>query len=72
MVANGPTGGSTSDLKRMNMMIASCDQVAADSFGATLLNLKPADLPYLLKANELKIGTTDYQALKPIFAQAGG
>lgn len=70
MVSNGPTGGSTSDLKKTNIMIASCDQVAADSFGATLLDMKPADLPYLLKAQELKIGTTDYQSLKPIYAQA--
>jgi len=72
MVSNGPTGGSASDLKRMNMMIASCDQIAADSFGAGLLNLKPADLPYLLKAQELKIGTTDYQMLKPIFTTMKG
>jgi uncharacterized protein (DUF362 family) len=72
MVSNGPTGGSTSDLKRTNMMIASCDQVAADSFGASLLGLKPTDLPYLLKTHELKIGTTDYQTLKPIFANMEG
>ena len=72
MVTNGPTGGSTSDLKRTNMMIASCDQVAADSFGAGLLDLKPSDLPYLLKAHEFKIGTTDYQSLKPIFANMEG
>lgn len=70
MVSNGPTGGSTSDLKRANTMIASCDQVAADSFGATLLDLKASDLPYLLKAQDLKIGTTDYQSLKPILAEA--
>jgi len=72
MVSNGPTGGSTSDLKRTNMMIASCDQVAADTFGAGLLDLKPNDLPYLLKAHELKIGTTDYQSLKPVFANMEG
>jgi uncharacterized protein (DUF362 family) len=72
MISNGPTGGSASDLKRMNMMLASCDQIAADSFGAELLGLKPTELPYLLKAQELKIGTTDYQTLKPIFAQVEG
>jgi uncharacterized protein (DUF362 family) len=72
MVSNGPTGGSTSDLKRTDMMIASCDQIAADSFGASLLDLKPADLPYLLKSEELKIGTTDYQTLKPIFVKMEG
>lgn len=69
MVSNGPTGGSSSDLKQINIMIAGCDSVAVDSFGATLLNMTPADLPYLLKAQELKLGTTDYQSLKPIFAK---
>jgi len=72
MVSNGPTGGSASDLKRVNIMIASCDQVAADAFGAGLLGLKPSALPYLIKANDLKIGTIDYQSLKPISAQAEG
>ncbi|MGA2914579.1 MAG: DUF362 domain-containing protein [Sedimentisphaerales bacterium] len=69
MISNGPTGGSSSDLKQSNIMIAGCDQVAVDSFGATLLNMKPADLPYLLKAQELKLGTTDYESLKPIYAK---
>jgi uncharacterized protein (DUF362 family) len=53
-------------------MIAGCDQVAVDSFGATLLNMKPADLPYLLKAESLNLGTTDYESLKPIFAKVEG
>jgi uncharacterized protein (DUF362 family) len=69
MVSNGPTGGSSSDLKQTNIMIAGCDQVAVDSFGATLLNMKPADLPYLLKAESLNLGTTDYQSLKPIYGE---
>jgi len=72
MVSNGPTGGSSSDLKQTNIMIAGCDQVAVDSFGATLLNMKPADLPYLLKAESLNLGTTDYESLKPIFAKVEG
>ena len=69
MVSNGPTGGSSSDLKQTNIMIAGCDQVAVDSFGATLLNMKPASLPYLLKAESLGLGTTDYQSLKPLYAE---
>jgi uncharacterized protein (DUF362 family) len=69
MVSNGPTGGSESDLKRTDTMIASCDQVAADSFGASLLGLKPDDLPYLVKAEKLGLGTTDYQSLKPLYAE---
>jgi uncharacterized protein (DUF362 family) len=68
MVTNGPTGGSVSDLKRADTLIASTDCVAADSFGCTLLGLTPSDLPYLAKAQDAGAGTTDYQSLKPIFA----
>jgi len=68
MMTNGPTGGSVSDLKRTNTLIASCDQVAADSYGCTLLDLKPSDLPYLAKAEKAGAGTTDYESLKPIIA----
>jgi uncharacterized protein (DUF362 family) len=49
-------------------MIVSCDQVAADSYGCSLLNLKPADLPYLAMAQNAGIGTADYESLKPILA----
>ena len=65
MVTNGPTGGSVSDLKRTNTMIASCDMVAADSFAAGLLGLKVSDLPYLGKAQRAGAGTTDYKSIKP-------
>lgn len=72
MISNGPTGGSSSDLKQTNIMLAGCDQVAVDSFGATLLNMKPTALPYLLKAESLGLGTTDCQSLKPISAKVEG
>jgi len=65
MMTNGPTGGSLSDLKRTNTLIASCDQVAADAYACTLLGLKPRDLPYLAKAEKAGSGTIDYQSLKP-------
>jgi len=65
MMTNGPTGGSLSDLKRKNTLIASTDMVAADSFGSGLLDLKVSDLPYLAKAQAAEAGTTDYESLKP-------
>ena len=68
MITNGPTGGSLSDLKRTNTLIASTDCVAADSFGCSLLNLKVSDLPYLAKAEKAGAGTADYESLKPITA----
>ena len=71
MMTNGPTGGSVSDLRRANTLIASCDMVAADSYACGLLDLKVSDLPYLAKADRAGVGTTDYQSLKPIFAATG-
>ena len=68
MMTNGPTGGSLSDLRRADTLIASCDMVAADSYGCSLLDLKVSDLPYLTKAENAGSGTTDYQSLKPKFA----
>jgi len=71
MMSNGPTGGSLSDLARKNTLIASCDMVAADAFGCTLLGRKPSDLPYLAKAERAGSGTVDYQSLKPKLAEVG-
>ncbi len=68
MMSNGPTGGSVSDLKKTNTMIASCDMVAADAFGCSLLGLKSADLPYLSMAEKAGAGTADYESLKPLKA----
>jgi uncharacterized protein (DUF362 family) len=68
MMTNGPTGGSVSDLRRADTLIASYDQVAADSYGCMLLDLKPSDLPYLARAEKAGAGTIDYESLKPIVA----
>ena len=68
MMTNGPTGGSVSDLKQANTLIASTDCVAADSYGCSLLELTVSDLPYLAKAEKAGAGTTDYQSLKPKLA----
>jgi len=69
MVSNGPTGGSVSDLRKTNIMIAGCDSIAVDAFGATLLDMNPASLPYLIRAEQLNLGTTDFESLKPIYAK---
>jgi uncharacterized protein (DUF362 family) len=69
MMTNGPTGGSTSDLRRANTLIASTDCVAADSYGCGLLDMKVSDLPYLAKAEKAGAGTADYESLKPLRAE---
>jgi uncharacterized protein (DUF362 family) len=65
MMTNGPTGGSLDDLKETRTMIAGTDSVAADAFGATLLGKTAADLPYIVKADASKLGTADFESLKP-------
>lgn len=71
MISNGPTGGSLSDLKRTETLIVSTDQVAADAAGAVLLGKSPADLPYLVKAEQAGAGTVDFNSLNPIRVNAG-
>ena len=66
MMTNGPTGGSLTDLKQTDTMIISTDQVAADAFGATLLNKSSRDLPFITKAEAAGVGTADYPSLKPV------
>jgi uncharacterized protein (DUF362 family) len=72
MMRNGPTGGSVADLERRNTMIVGTDQVAVDSFGATLLGLKPSDLPFLEQAQKAGCGVVDYASLKPLMADVAG
>ena len=66
MMTNGPTGGSLSDLKNTNTMIVSTDQVAADAFGASLLEKSLDQLPFIGKAQVAGIGIADYQKLNPV------
>ncbi len=71
MISNGPTGGSVSDLKRTNTMIASTDQVAADAAGARLLGKTAKDLPFIIKAEQAGAGTSDFESLKPLRVSTG-
>jgi uncharacterized protein (DUF362 family) len=66
MMTNGPTGGALADLKDTNTMIISTDQVAADSFGCSLLDKTIYDLPFISKATEAGAGTDDYASMKPV------
>ncbi|MEW5908377.1 MAG: DUF362 domain-containing protein [Thermodesulfobacteriota bacterium] len=64
MISNGPTGGSLSDLKGTNTLIISSDPVAADAFGATLLEKGVHDLPFIRKAEAVGAGKSDYRSLQ--------
>jgi len=65
MMRNGPTGGSFSDLKSTNTIIAGTDQVAVDAFGATLLGKSLNELVFIEKAQNAGAGKANYKLLDP-------
>jgi uncharacterized protein (DUF362 family) len=64
LMAHGPTGGDLNDVKINNTVIASHDLVAADTYAATLFDLKPEQVPYIKSAGERGLGVTDLTTLK--------
>jgi uncharacterized protein (DUF362 family) len=71
LVRNGPTGGSLDDVRRLDTIIVGTDQVAVDSYGATLFGLSPRDLSYVAAAEDRGLGSTDLAAMRVIEGVAG-
>ncbi|MEW6116723.1 MAG: DUF362 domain-containing protein [Nitrospirota bacterium] len=63
MTANGPQGGSLEDVKRLDTVIVGIDQVAVDSYGATLFGMRGGDLGYVKKAAGRGLGVMDLSKL---------
>jgi uncharacterized protein (DUF362 family) len=59
LIANGPTGGSPDDVKCLNTIIAGTDQVALDSYGATLFDMTGEDLGFVAEASKRGLGQID-------------
>ena len=59
MVTNGPSGGSLSDVAVKNTLILSDDQVAADTAGAKLFGVNPANLGFIGLGEKWGLGTAD-------------
>jgi uncharacterized protein (DUF362 family) len=64
LVANGPQGGSLKDVRKIDTVVAGADQVAVDSFGATLFGLKGLDLGYVKIAERDGLGIADLGKLE--------
>ena len=56
MVRNGPVGGRLSDVEIHDTVIASTDQVAADSYSCGFLGLAPSDLRYIMDGESRGLG----------------
>jgi uncharacterized protein (DUF362 family) len=64
LTANGPQGGSLADVKKLDTVIVGVDQVAIDSYGATLFGMKGSDLGYVKLGHKLGLGQMDLKKLK--------
>jgi uncharacterized protein (DUF362 family) len=64
LLANGPSGGSLDDVKRLDTVAVSTDQVALDAWGASLLGLAAADLGSIALGEKAGLGRADWKSLK--------
>lgn len=64
LVANGPQGGRTEDVRRLDTLIASPDIVAADAYAATLFDLKPEEVPTIVAGARRGLGVMDLGKLR--------
>ncbi|MFZ5907439.1 MAG: DUF362 domain-containing protein [Nitrospirota bacterium] len=64
LTANGPQGGNLKDVKKLDTVVAGVDQVAVDSYGATLFGLKGSDLSYVKAGAAMGIGKMDLAKMK--------
>ena len=66
LLRNGPTGGSLSDVKRMDAIAVSLDPVAVDAWGCTLIGANPDEQNWLRLGQNKKLGVMDYRSLNPV------
>jgi len=64
LTANGPQGGNLADVKKLDTVIAGVDQVAIDSYGATLFGMTGSDLGYVTLGHKLGLGRMDLTKMK--------
>jgi uncharacterized protein (DUF362 family) len=64
LTGGGPTGGSLDLVSPLDAIAVATDPVAADSWGASLLELEPLQLPHLAIAERLALGTSDWSSVQ--------
>jgi uncharacterized protein (DUF362 family) len=66
LTRNGPQGGPLGDVRKMDTVVASADQVAVDAYGATLFGMKGDDLGYVREASERGLGEKNLSKVSTI------
>ena len=63
LTSGGPTGGSLALVNPADCIAVATDPVAAEAWGAGLLDLGPEQLPHIAIASRLGLGTADWQSV---------
>jgi len=63
LTANGPVGGNIKDVKMPLTVAAGTDVVALDAWGLDVLGKTLKQVPYVARAAEAGLGTTDYKSI---------
>lgn len=66
LLANGPQGGSLSDVKAVNAVAAGLDPVLCDAWGAALMDHAPRDLGFLVEAERRGLGRSDLSLVREL------
>jgi len=64
LLRNGPQGGNLNDVKVLNMVAVGTDQVAIDSFAASLFGLQGSEVGYIKLAHERGLGSMELSDLQ--------
>jgi len=64
LLANGPSGGSLSDVKRLDIVAASTDEVAIDAFALTLLGIREEVAAFVSLGEKAGLGRSDWKSLR--------
>lgn len=64
LTGGGPTGGSLGLVRPDDRIAVATDPVAAEAWGASLLELGPAELPHIAIAERLGLGTSDWKSVE--------
>ncbi len=66
LVANGPTGGSLSDVRQVGAVAAGVDPVLCDAWGAVQLGLDPRSLGFVVEAEQRRLGVADVKLVREL------
>lgn len=64
LLNNGPSGGDLNDVEMRNTVTASADPVAADAYGATLLDREPGNMRWIVNAHAQGLGEMDLERVQ--------